>query len=110
MKADAALGPFLKFTEHIFGDQNHVGGAADEFVFGGVGLGNNQSENSRAIRRGYGHEAFTGLELGIVGEMETKLINEKTDAAVVVAHEDVDALDAQMGRHGTRGHGEIIKR
>ena len=68
MKADAAFGPFLKFGEDVFGDQDDVGGAADEFVFGRIGLGNDEGENRGTVGRGNGDEAFAGLEFGVVGE------------------------------------------
>ena len=102
MKTDAAFGPFLKFGQDVFGDQDDVGGTADEFGFGSVGLGNDQSENGGAVRRSNSDEAIAGLELGVVGEMEAELVDEEADAAVVVADEDVDALDAEVGR-GARG-------
>ena len=97
MKADAAFGPFLKFGEDIFGDEDDIGGAADEFVLRSFGLGNDQGEDCGTVGRGNGDEAFAGLELGVVGEMEAELVDEEADAAVVVADEDVDALDAEVG-------------
>jgi len=113
MKPHAAFGPFLKFGEDVFGDEDDVRGTADELLFGSVRLGNDESENRGTIGRRDGDQAITGLELGVVGEMETELLDEEADAAVVVADENVDALDAQMGR-GLRGwsgggHGEIIR-
>jgi hypothetical protein len=49
------------------------------------------------------------LQFGIVGEVEAELLNEEADAAIVVAHEDVDALDAEVrvrfcAGSGTGGH------
>jgi hypothetical protein len=51
------------------------------------------------------------LEFGVVGEVEAELLNEEADAAIVVAHEDVDALDAKVRMRfcagsGTGGHAE----
>ena len=43
VETDAALGPFLKFCEDVFGDKDDVRGAADEFVFGSVRFGNDES-------------------------------------------------------------------
>ena len=110
MKANTALGPFLEFAENILSDENNVGRAANQFVFRGVRLGHHEGENGRAVRRSDSHKAFAGLELGVVGEMEAEFVHEETDTAVVIAHEDVDALDAEMGSDRARGHGEIIKR
>lgn len=46
--------------------------------------------------------------------MEAELVDEEADAAIVIAHEDVDALDAEVrmlrrGGGGAGGHGEIIR-
>lgn len=37
------------------------------------------------------------MELGVVSEVEAELVHEEADAAVVVADENVDALDAEVG-------------
>jgi hypothetical protein len=113
MKADAAFGPFLKFGEDVFCDEDDVRGTADEFGFGRVRLRNDESENSGAVGRRDGDESVAGLQLGVVGKVETELVDEEADAAVVVADKNVDALDAEVGR-GLRGwsrggHGEIIR-
>jgi len=113
MKADTPPGPFLKFAENVFGDEHDVCRAADEFVFGRFGLRDDKRENGGTVGRRDGDETFAGLEFGVVGEMEAELVHEEANAAVVVADEDVDALDAQVGvlrSGGSRagGHGEII--
>ena len=114
VETDTAFGPFLKFGEDIFGDEDDIGGAADEFVFGGLGFRDDEGEDRGAVGRRNGNEAFAGLELGVVGEVEAELVHEEADAAVVVADKDVDALDAEVGMlrsGGSRagGHGEIIR-
>ena len=109
MKADASFGPFLKFCEDVFGDEDDIGGAADEFVFEGLGLGHDQGKDRGAVGRRDGDEAFAGLKLGVVGEMEAKLVDEEADAAVVVANENVDALDAEVRGCGNGGHGRDYK-
>ena len=55
------------------------------------------------------------MEFGVVGEVKAELVHEKTDAAVVVADEDVDALDAEVGgglrwRRRADRHRGIIRR
>ena len=114
MKADAAFGPFLKFGQDVFCDQNDMGGTADEFGFGRIGLGNDQRENRGAVGRRDGDQAVAGLELGVVSKMEAELVDEEADAAVMVADENVDALDAEVGMRlsggsGRGGHGKIIR-
>lgn len=72
LEADAAFGPFLIFGEDVFGDESQAGGAADEFEVERVGLGDDERENSLAVGRGYGYQAFTGLKFGVEGEMEAE--------------------------------------
>lgn len=114
MKTDAAFGPFLKFGQDVLCDQDDIGGTADEFGFGRIGLGNDQRENRGAVRRRNSDEAVAGLELGVIGEMEAELVDEEADAAIVAADEDVDALDAEVGMRlsggsGRGGHGGDYK-
>ena len=45
------------------------------------------------------------MELGVVGEVEAELLNEEADAAIVIAHEDVDALDAKVRMRLRTGSG-----
>jgi hypothetical protein len=45
------------------------------------------------------------LEFGVVGEVEAELLNEEADAAIVVAHKDVDALDAKVRLRLRAGRG-----
>jgi hypothetical protein len=59
LKADPALGPFLKFGGNVFGDKNNLRGPADEFVLLRIGFWNDQRKDCAAIRRGYGYPAVT---------------------------------------------------
>jgi hypothetical protein len=77
MKTHAAFGPLLKFGQHIFGNQDDMRGAADEFVFGRVGLGNDESENRGTVGRRDGDEPITGLQLGVVGKVEASWSTKK---------------------------------
>jgi len=56
-----------------------------------------------AVGRGYGYQAFAGLELGVVGEVETELVDVEAEAAVLVADVDVDGVDAEV--RGRRRNG-----
>jgi hypothetical protein len=51
-----------------------------------------------AVGRGYGDEAFAGLEFGVVGKVEAELVDVEAKAAVLVANVDVDGVDAEMLR------------
>ena len=104
---NAAFGPFLEFGDDVLGDENDLGGAANELVLLGVGLGSDEGENGGAVGRGDGDEAVAGLKLGVVGEVETELIEVKAETAIEIANEDVDAVDAEVraGLEGGRGSG-----
>jgi hypothetical protein len=114
IEANSAVGPFLIFGEDVFGDKRQARGAADEFEVERVGLRCDQREDGLPVRRSYGDEAFTGLQFRVVREVEAELVDIEAQAAVLVAHVDIDGVDAEVGR-GLRGwcgcgHGEIIRR
>ena len=107
LKMNAAFGPFLKFSDNVFGDEDDLRGAANELVLRGVGLGSNEGENGGAVGRGDGDEAVAGLKLGVVSEVEIELIEVEAKTAIEIANEDVDAVDAEVGAsvEGGRGGG-----
>ena len=45
--------------------------------------------------------ALAGLHARVVGDVEAELVDEEAQAAVLVADEDVDAVNAQVGRRRT---------
>jgi hypothetical protein len=102
LELDAALGPFLELRGDVFRDEHNLRGAPDEFVLLGVGLGNDQRKDSRAIRRRYSDPALTGLDPGIERDVEAELVNEKAQAAILVTDKDVDTVKAQVGRFTLR--------
>jgi len=113
LEADAAARPFLIFDEDVFGDEGDAGRAADKFEVEGVGFGDDEREDGLAVGRSDGDEAFAGLKLGVVGEVEAELVDVEPEAAVLVADVDIDGVDAEVGM-GPRGwcgsgHGEIIR-
>jgi hypothetical protein len=105
LEADAALRPFLEFCGDVFGDEDDLRGAADELVLLGIGLGSDEGENGGAVGRSDPDPTFAGLHAGVVGDVETELVDEKVEAAVLVADEDVDAVQAHVRGRGTRWEG-----
>src|SRR4029077_6885487 len=95
-KAHAAPGPFLKFCGDVFGNENDLSRATDKLVLLGVWLRFDEREDGGAVGRGHADPAFAGLHAGIIGDVETELVDEKVQAAVLVADEDVDAVQTQM--------------
>jgi hypothetical protein len=113
IEAHAAVGPFLIFGENVFRDERQAGGAADQLEVERVGLGRNQREDGLSVGRSHRNEAFAGLQFGIVSKVEAELVNIETHAAVLIAHVDVDRVDAQVGRRlwgwCGGGHGKDYK-
>ena len=96
LKAHPALGPFLKLGSDIFGDKDNLRGAADEIALTRIGLGNNKRKDRGPIRRGDRHPAVTGLKPGIKGQMEAQLIEVETQTSILIAHENVNAMQAKV--------------
>ena len=113
LEAHAALRPFLEFSGDVFGDKDDLRGSTDEFVLLGVGLGNDERQDGGAIRRGHADPALAGLHARVKGDVEAELVDEKAEAAVLVADEYVDAMEAQVGGLAERGrdggHGRDYK-
>ena len=97
VEVNAPEGPFLIFRDDIFGDEDDLGGTADEFVLHRVRFGSDEREDRGAVGRGDGDKAFAGLELLVVGEVEAELVEVEAEAAVEIADEDLGGMDAEVG-------------
>src|SRR5437867_10566364 len=82
-----------------------MGGAADEPVLEGPGLGGDEGEDGGAVGRGNRDPALAGLESGVDDESEAELADVEAEAPVEVAHEDAHRVDAEEGRGDTRREG-----
>jgi hypothetical protein len=113
LEAHAALGPLLEFSGDVFGDEDDLRGPADEFVLLGVGLGNDERQDGGAVRRSHADPSLTGLHARVEGDVKAELVDEKAQAAILVADEYVDAVKAQVRRLAERGrdggHGRDYK-
>ena len=86
----------MKFAGNVFRDKYNLRGSADELVFLRVRLGNDQRKNRAAIRRSYGNPPVTRLKPRIKRQMKSKLIQVEPQAAVLIAHEDIHAVKAEV--------------
>lgn len=95
-----------------------MGEAANEFVVGGIGVGSGEDEIGLAVGRGYHGPAAAGELAGVIDEMEAELLDVKIHAAIEVANEDGDGLEAEKGvvaggersvAIGGAGHGRYYK-
>jgi hypothetical protein len=97
IEADAAEGPLFIFGDDVFGDEDDLRGTADELVLHGIGLGGDEREDGGTVGRGYGYEAFAGLEFDVVGEVEAELVEVEAEAAIEIANENLGGMDAEVG-------------
>ena len=97
LEAHAALGPLLEFCSDVFGDEDDLRGSTNKLVLLGVGLGNDERQDGGAVRRSHADPTLTRLHARVEGDVEAELVDEKAQAAVLIADEDVDAVKAQVG-------------
>ena len=97
MESDATLRPFLELRGDVFGDEHNLGGPPDKLVLFRIRLRSDQRKDSGAVRGRYRDPALTRLYPRVEGDVEAKLVHEKSEAAILVADEDVDAVKPQMG-------------
>ena len=83
------LVPLLKRCVDILGNEGNLHGAADERAILGAGRGNNKRENRAAIRRRNCDPALTGTEMHIGYHIESKLIDVKPQASIVITNKNV---------------------
>ena len=103
IEADAAEGPLFVFRDDIFGDEDDLRGTADELVLDRIWLGGNEGKNGGAVGRSDGDEAFPGLKLNVVGEVEAELVEVEAEAAVEIADEDLSGMDTEVWGGRRRG-------
>src|SRR5579864_4360562 len=97
MEANAALAPFLEFRHDVFGDQHGVAAAANQLVFLGFARGGDERKQRVAIGRGNRDPAVAGFVALVDDQAESELVDEKAEAAILVANEDVHAEKAEIG-------------
>ena len=86
----------MKFAGNVFGDKYNLRGPSDELVFLRAGLGNDQRKDRAAIRRSHGNPPVARLKPRIESQMKSKLIQIEPQAAVLIAHEDIHAVKAEV--------------
>jgi hypothetical protein len=88
--------PFAVFRGDIFGYENHSGGPPDEFVFFRAKLRRDQREHRRAIGRCHRDPTVARLKPRVERHFEPELIHEESQAFVLVPHENLNGVDAEV--------------
>ena len=113
-KADAPRTPLPIRRRHVFGHEHDLRGAADKAVLSGIGFGLNQREYCAAVRRRDGDLAVAGLHVCVERDLESELVEEESEAALLISDVDVDRMEAQVtivadGIRGRTSHPVIIE-
>jgi hypothetical protein len=69
---------------------------ADELARLRAGFRFDQPEHCGAVGRGDRHQAFAGLKAGVQRQVESKLIQVKPQAALLISNENVDVAYAEI--------------
>ena len=97
VEANPALAPFAKLGGDIFGDKNNLRGPANELVLCRIGIGRDQRQDRRAVRRRYRYPALAGLQAGIKRQIEPQLIQVESQASILIANINVDRVNPEIG-------------
>src|SRR6266404_2248891 len=97
VKTHAAAAPFLELGEDVFGQEDDLSRAADKLVFIGAGCRSNEREHSGAIGWSDGERISGGRERDIKGQAESQLIQVESPASLLVAHENGNGSEAEVG-------------
>src|SRR5258708_288996 len=97
VKTHALLAPFLELGEDVFGQEDDLSRAADKLVFIGAGFRSNEREHGGAIGGSDGERIFDGPERNIKGQAESQLIQVESPAALLVANENGNGSEAEVG-------------
>jgi len=96
MKANPAPTPLLKRGIYIFGDESNLTGPANELEFFRVGLRSDKHENRAAIRRCNRYPAVAGFETGVSNQPESKLVQVKSQAPILIANKNCALENTQV--------------
>src|SRR5258708_26127941 len=110
-KANSPLSPLAVGSHDIFGYKCDRSGLTDQFVLIRVGFRRDQGEHGAAVRRRNSYPALSGLKAHIKGKVESELIHVEPRASVLIADENVDRVNAEVGVVAIKrelGHGPLL--
>jgi hypothetical protein len=106
-EANAARSPLVKLRGNVFRHEDDRDRAADFFVIGRFRARRDQGQDGAAVGRLDRDPALPRLEANIERELEPELVHEEADASLLVAHEDLDGLQAQVSQRGMHSGGVV---
>src|ERR1700722_2364137 len=102
-KLHAAPRPFLKLRADVFRDKHYLRAAPNHLVLRRIRLRRNQRQNCSPIRRRNPYPPLASLQPSIKRQVKPKLIQIKSQAAILIAHVYVHAVHPQMQIPSRRG-------
>ena len=72
-------------------------GRPDQLVVFRIGIGRDQPKHRSAVRRRNRHQPMARLQASVQSETESQLIQIEFQAAILIAHKNVDGVDPQVG-------------
>src|SRR5437016_10605588 len=95
-KPNPALTPSVEFGSDIVGNKYRLSRTTDELIFFRLGLGSDEREQRGAIRRANQNEAAMLPKLVINDQTESKLVQVKSQASILIANEDGDMVKTEV--------------
>ena len=96
-KADSAPAPLAISCHDIFGDKSNLRRLTDQFVLVRLGIRRNQGDDRGAVGRRDSNPTLSRLQAHIKGQTESKLIEIEPQTSILIANENVDRVDAEVG-------------
>jgi hypothetical protein len=89
--------PLLVLRPDVLGHKDDLSGATNEAFVPGSGLGRDKRQDRGAVGRGEAYPTPGAFESKIDEEPEPELLHVKPQAAVLIANEDRNVMQAEMG-------------
>jgi len=110
MKTNPALALRMEFGVDIFGNKYNIGGGlTDELILLRARPGRDARDERRPIRRGKHYEAAMLSKVVINDQTETKLVHVESQASILIADEDGDMMNTEVGVLSVQAKGGPVR-
>src|ERR1700682_2061215 len=110
-KANSPLSPLAVGGHDIFRHKRDRSRLTDQLVLVRAGFRRDQGEHGATVRRRNSYPALSGLKAHIKSQVESELIHVEPQAPVLIADENVDRVNAEVGVVAIQrelGHGPLL--